>query len=553
MAVEIPFPLLPTLALAGTFCWAVYTLIVFPLFLHPLRHIPSAHWSIPLFGDTWILYQRWRCRNNAITLAAHQRYGEVVRLGRNELSVNCVDHGIKTVYGQGWEKHAWYPRQFASHGVINMFSTLEHTPHSQKKRTMANLYSKSFLASSPQIADTSRTLLSTRFLPLLQSLSESGEAADVHELNNCFTMDFMSAYQFGLKNSTNFTQNVEVRRNIFYHYHLRRDYEFYVAELPWLKPLCRKFGLSLVPEVLDSANEIIQEWQKNLCIATDKYLTQLSGASHESPADDPVVYKQFKTGLMNLRNKDPAGARAASDPAKFSSSTSLETIVNQEIYSEMLDQLGAGHETSAIALTYLYWEMSKHPDMQERLRAEIATLPTSIPWPPPASQIEIQLPSPKDVDALPYLDSVLQEVLRVHTSIPGMQPRVSPATLDSRGHRLGPYENIPGGVRVSSMPYTLHRNPDVFPRPNSFEPERWLPSHTSEDQLKEMRRWFWAFGSGGRMCIGSHLAIQEIKLLVCAIYQNWRTEIVDDEGIEEIDAYQTRPRSNKLMLRFIHV
>lgn len=55
------------------------------------------------------------------------------------------------------------------------------------------------------------------------------------------------------------------------------------------------------------------------------------------------------------------------------------------------------------------------------------------------------------------------------------------------------------------------------------------------------------------MCIGSNLAMQEMKLLVTAIYTNWQTVIVDDEGIEEIDAYTTRPRSNRLILRFQHI
>jgi len=66
-----------------------------------------------------------------------------------------------------------------------------------------------------------------------------------------------------------------------------------------------------------------------------------------------------------------------------------------------------------------------------------------------------------------------------------------------------------------------------------------------------MNHHFWAFGSGGRMCIGSHLALQEIKLIVAAVYANYKTEIVDDDGIEEVDAYTTRPKSGRLVLRFL--
>lgn len=75
---------------------------------------------------------------------------------------------------------------------MNMFATIHHTPHSQKKRTIANVYSKSYIASSPQVAANSIALLTTRFLPLFDELSKTGEAFDAHDLNNAMAMDFVS-------------------------------------------------------------------------------------------------------------------------------------------------------------------------------------------------------------------------------------------------------------------------------------------------------------------------------------------------------------------------
>ncbi|KIW25316.1 uncharacterized protein PV07_08503 [Cladophialophora immunda] len=541
---------------------AVYKFVLYPLLFHPLRHIPSAHWSIPIFGDVWITHQRYMERNNAVTYAAHLKYGSVVRMGAKELSVNCVDNGIKTIYAGSWEKHAWYPQRFGSYGVMNMFSTIHHGPHSQKKRTMANVYSKSFIASSPQVAANSHTLFTTRYLPLLQKLSETGEPADVHDMNNAFAMDFMSAYQFGLSAGTNLTQDVATRRNILHQYHCRRDYEFFSAEAPWLKRLTRSLGLQVVPYFVDEANVLLEDWNAGMCRKADEFLSHASAYA----GDEPVVYKQFKTGITKLREKDPNAGKATGEVIlpttrhdglqSSQNSSDDDDTTTAEIYSEMLDQLGAGHETSAIALTYLYWELSKNPELQKQLREEVLTkLSPPIQWPPlpPATAAagDFQLPDPKQIDALPLLNAVLMETLRLHAPIPGIEPRISPHVPG--GSTLGAYANIPGGVRVSAMPYALHRNAAVFPDPETFLPSRWLPSHSSEEQLKEMHRWFWAFGSGGRMCIGSHLAIQEIKLLVSAIYSNWATEIVDDEGIEEVDAYTTKPTSNRLILRFTHI
>lgn len=95
------------------------------------------------------------------------------------------------------------------------------------------------------------------------------------------------------------------------------------------------------------------------------------------------------------------------------------------------------------------------------------------------------------------------ETLRLHAPIPGIQPRVTPYPTTS----LCGYDNIPPNTRVNAQAYSLHRNPEVFPEPETWQPKRWLKPHDSPE-MEEMRRWFWAFGSGGRMCVGSNLAVQ---------------------------------------------
>ncbi|KAJ9650177.1 hypothetical protein H2198_010513 [Neophaeococcomyces mojaviensis] len=564
--------LLPRFAAFAFVLYFGYNFFIVPFFFSPLRRIPRAHWSVPFpyVGSLWMLYQRYQSRNNTVTYEAHQKLGPVVRLGDNEISVNCYDGGLRTIYAGGWEKHEWYPRQFANFGVMNMFSTVGHTPHAQKKRIMANIYSKTYLQNSAQVQANSQELLSKRFLPLIESLAETREACDVHEMNNAFTMDFMTAYQFGISRSTNFTQDVEVRRKYLHLYHSRREWQFISSEVPpVIRRTLQRLGLSLYPAFIHKANAWLEDWSRNMCDAADGYLKQLQGSMQScdvNPGDQPVVFRQYKTGLMNLRSKEPtAGVELhphLDEGMNFSGllnagKTTIpdETTTTLEVYSDMVDQLAAGHETSALALTYLNYELSRNPAMQDRLHTEIHTLEPRITWP---SEIT-DLPTPKQIDALPYLNALVLETLRLHAPIPGMQPRISPS--QPGGASLGPpntanhYTGIPANVRVSAMPYTLHRIQSIFPEPDKFNPDRWFTisqgGKTSDEQMTEMNRHFWAFGSGGRMCIGSHLALQEIKLIVCAIYGNFKTEIVDDEGIEEMDAYTTRPKSGKLILRFI--
>ena len=410
---------------------------------------------------------------------------------------------------------------------MNMFSTVEHQSHSAKKRMLSNIYSKSYLQGSTQIHENSLILLRDRFLPFIQEASVAKTAVDVHDMNNGFTMDFMSAYQFGMACSTKLSIDPSAKREYLRRYHSRKEFEFHSQEIPRVKAWCKWLGFPLVPREIEEANDFIEQMGMEMCDGANAYLEDLP-----SPGAEPVVYKQFKSGIAKQRQKlDRTAGQAEMEQQRL------------EVASEMLDHLGAGQETSAIALTYLYYEMSRRPDLQEQVRQELLTLSPQLIWPTAA----LELPSAKSVDALPLLHAIIMETLRLHASIPGIEPRITPGS----GCILAGYKDVPANVRVSAMPYALHRNAAVYPEPEEWRPKRWLDA--SEGQMKEMLRWFWAFGSGGRMCIGSNLALQEMKLIVTAVYTNWRTVVLDDAGIEEIDGYVTRPISNRLILRFDRV
>lgn len=87
------------------FSLLLYHFIIVPVFVSPLSKIPAAHPTSSL-SPAWILWTRWRGRENATVLAAHERLGPLVRLGPNEISVNCITGGIRTV---------------SNHIVVNMY------------------------------------------------------------------------------------------------------------------------------------------------------------------------------------------------------------------------------------------------------------------------------------------------------------------------------------------------------------------------------------------------------------------------------------------------
>ncbi|RAL17243.1 cytochrome P450 [Aspergillus homomorphus CBS 101889] len=501
-----------------------YKLIVYPAFLSPLSKIPNAHWTAPV-SPAWIIWKRYRALNNRTIQAAHERLGPIVRLGPSEISINCVDGGIKSVYTGGFEKHEWYPRVFGSFGTVSMFTMTDNKAHSSRKRLLSNIYSKSFLQSSPHVHLISETIILDRFLPLIHKAFSSDAPVDIHDLNQGLTMDFVSSYLYGLANGSNFLQNEPFRRRMLHLYQCRKPFEFYHQEVPGFLAWTKKIGLRLIPKWCDEANEVLDAWGLDFCDKADECMTSTN------LENEPMVYKQLKQGL--LKQQKAIGSSDA-DPEKQKC----------EIACELYDHLTAGHETSAVALTYLFWELSKHPALQKELHEELLTLEPRLNYPRPDSSRE--LPSPKSIDSLPLLEAIVTETLRLHAPIPGIQPRVTP----SPSCMLVGYSDIPANTRVNAQAYSLHRNPTVFPEPESWEPKRWLKDQNTAAELEERRRWFWAFGSGGRMCVGSNLALQEMKLAVAAIYTNFTTSIVDDDDIEAIDAYTVKPRGEKLILRF---
>lgn len=174
------------------------------------------------------------------------------------------------------------------------------------------------------------------------------------------------------------------------------------------------------------------------------------------------------------------------------------------------DHIIAAHETTGTTLTYASYHLSRNPKLQSDLRSELAALK-----PPILTLTNITLPSPASIDRLPLLEAVVKETLRLNAPTSCREPRLVP----SGGLQLHGF-HTPAGTTVSCNPYCLHRNGEVFPRPFERIPQRWIPDEEAKlekedvetSNLVEMKCWFWAFSSGGRMCIGSNLAIQSTYL-----------------------------------------
>ncbi|KAL8917556.1 MAG: hypothetical protein Q9172_005796 [Xanthocarpia lactea] len=423
-----------------------------------------------------------------------------------------------------------------------MFSSLDSKSHAERKRILANIFSKSFLHNNEDLERQAREILHGRLLPLLESAATSHQSLNIYEIFLAVSMDFITAYTFGLSGFADFVQNTEKRRNWITRYQSRHPYTFFTQESQWLTAMAQKVGIQLVPKHVQKNTEEMEAWVMEMCDKAGTAHDNIGkgGVCKSSENDYPLVYSQLR---RKLGEQDVGGDKRA----------------DARIYSELCDHMIAGHETSGITLTYLAYELSRNPVIQISLRNELASIHHISEQ--PASQA---LPSAQTIDSLPLLNAIVLETFRLYPAIAGGQARVTPQCQRTK---LGQYENIPGGIRVGSRASSLHVNPDVFPEPDSWRPQRWLQA--KEADFKEMHRWMWVFGSGGRMCLGSHFAVHaprglrdasaddssdaEIKLVTTFIYSRFKTEIVGVPDMRPADAYSANPSGGELVLKFEHV
>lgn len=368
-----------------------------------------------------------------------------------------------------------------------LFSMTENKPHSIQKRMISNVYSKSHLQSSPEMHKLSQVMIFERLLPIVEAAAVKKIPTDVLELNLAAAGDFINAYLFGLSSSTNWLQDIETRKFWLNKHQIRQPHRFWPQELPGVSTFLNRFGIHIVPKWVDTANQEIEAYNLQMCEAAEKSTTEgpTPQSDDEKSFTPPVVWKQLSDSLVTTSSKLP-------------SSTTSPHPHTLRIATELLDHSAAGFDTSGITLTYLFHELSLRPTLQTSLRTELLSLSPHLIYPSHSHS----LPSPRALDALPLLHAILMETLRLHSVIPGPQPRITPSTPTS----LAGSSPLPGGIRVSAQAYSLHRNEEVFPSSEEWRPERWLDA--GKEKTAEMMKWFWAFGSGGRMCIGSNFAMQ---------------------------------------------
>jgi len=275
----------------------------------------------------------------------------------------------------------------------------------------------------------------------------------------------------------------------------------------------RSLGYSILGvDVNEFANEIAQNMHVASAYATDRALRPvraprwLPTPSRRRARAAVATMRQATMEILQACRADPTrdaplvrALIAATDP------DTGQPLSDDDIANELLIFMLSGHDTTATMLTYSLWELGHHPDMQDRVAAEVAEIGDG----------EL---TPDDVPRLEYTAQVLNESLRLCPPAAGVG-RVALRDIAVDGYRVEAGSIVAVGINA------LHRDPTLWERPLVFDPDRFSPENSANRD-----RWqFIPFAAGPRSCIGEHFAMLVTTLALATIVRSIRIRSTDND------------------------
>lgn len=200
-------------------------------------------------------------------------------------------------------------------------------------------------------------------------------------------------------------------------------------------------------------------------------------------------------------------------------------MTDLQVRDEAMTLFLAGHETTAIALTWTWYLLSQHPEIEAKLHEELQRV------------LGTRLPTVHDYSELNYTRMVLAESMRLYP------PAYVFGRMAIHDYRLDEYD-VPAGVTLLVSPYLLHRLEKFYPDPLRFLPERW----TQAEDAERHKFAYVPFGGGPRVCIGEGFAWMEGVLVLATIAQRWKLRLVPNHPVALQPLITLRPKFGMKMI-----
>ncbi|KAF2872758.1 cytochrome P450 [Massariosphaeria phaeospora] len=503
-------PLLLLASTCGILLLYVLTAIIYRLALHPLASYPG-----PLLARTTDIYMAlyaYRGSRHLEFARLHAVYGPIVRTGPNSLSVNSAT-ALKTIYGfrANVRKARFYEAFPANKKTTNVHSSIDKVAHARKRRVMSHAFSDSAIKSLEKYI-----LANVRTACRLLGEGESGgEGVDekgwgrqwnVANWCNWVVFDIMGDLVFGKA--------------------------FGMLESPVNRFAVELVGNAAHRHLICGTHLTIHNWHldkilfRKIAAQRGQYMQYSKAQAMErTKMGMDVDRKDFFYHLLNA--KDPETGKGFS---------------MDELWGESNLLIIAGSDTTSTAMAGTFFYLAHNAAAMQKLCKEIREA---------FSDVEEIVSGPK-LSSCSYLKACIDESMRMTPPVAGVLPReVLAGGIDVDGH------HIPAGIDVGVPHYAIHHNPDYYPRPFDYVPERWLadpavnPLHA---KLVEAHSAFCPFSIGPRGCIGKGLAYAELTVTIARVLFLFDLRIAPGTtlgaGSKDLEAGRTRVAEYQIEDRF---
>jgi cytochrome P450 len=196
-----------------------------------------------------------------------------------------------------------------------------------------------------------------------------------------------------------------------------------------------------------------------------------------------------------------------------------QSMPDEQLRDEVMTLLLAGHETTAVTLSWTWYLLAQNPEVEEKLWSELRQV------------LSGRSPGTHDLSKLLYTERVVKEAMRLYPPIWAI------VRNSSKDCEIGGYR-VPAGATVMMSQWVMHRDPRYYDEPNRFNPDRWLDKQTNASP----KFTYFPFGGGPRNCIGSSFAMMETVLVLATIAQQYQIRIASGLRVDPLPTITLRPR-----------
>jgi cytochrome P450 len=207
-------------------------------------------------------------------------------------------------------------------------------------------------------------------------------------------------------------------------------------------------------------------------------------------------------------------------------------MTDEQVRDEMMTLFIAGHETTSVTLSWAWYLLAGHPEVEAKLVDELSSV------------LDGRDAGVSDLRALSYTEMVVKETMRLYPPA-WVIGREALNEFEVHGYRLR------AGTNVLMIPWITHRDARFYRESERFDPDRWSDDPTRSGRLPRFA--YFPFGGGPRVCIGAGFAMMEATLLLATIAQRFHLRLTSDRSIEMLPLVTLRPKNGiKMMLQERH-